>query len=118
MTPAIELVILIRIKIVLLFITQHVVLMLIPYKLIVVNMESVKRQKVIFNHDILTKISIKVKYERNKLNLSQEKFALACGLSRNYIGLLERKEIQPTIVAVEKIAKYLNKDLAEFFSGL
>lgn len=50
------------------------------------------------------KIGIKIKFERLKRNLSQEQVAELAYLNSNTIGRIERNEISPTIVTVEKIA--------------
>ena len=42
-----------------------------------------------------------------KASLSQEKLALACGLDRTYISLLERGLRQPSLTTLFQIAKYL-----------
>lgn len=42
--------------------------------------------------------------------LSQEKMGEAAGLSRNYIGNLERQENKPSIETIEKLAKGLGVD--------
>ena len=44
-----------------------------------------------------------IRKHRIKLNLSQEKFAELVGLSKNYIGNLERGEKEPTISTLHKI---------------
>jgi len=44
---------------------------------------------------------------RMKASLSQEKLALACGLDRTYISLLERGLRQPSLTTLFQIAKYL-----------
>ena len=44
-----------------------------------------------------------IRKHRIKLDLSQEKFAELVGLSKNYIGDLERGEKEPTITTLHKI---------------
>jgi len=44
---------------------------------------------------------------RMKASLSQEKLALACGLDRTYISLLERGLRQPSLTTLFQIAKSL-----------
>ena len=50
-----------------------------------------------------------IRKHRSKLDLSQEKFAELVGLSKNYIGDLERGEKEPTISTLSKIGKKLGK---------
>ena len=45
--------------------------------------------------------------------LSQEKFAFACNLHRNYIGSIERGERNVSIDSMERIATTLGVELAE-----
>lgn len=56
------------------------------------------------------KISLKVKFERQKKGLSQEALALEAGLSRNSISKIETGQVSPTIQTLEKIAKALGID--------
>ena len=55
----------------------------------------------------LTKFGKKLRAERVGCDISQEKLAAATGLSRNYIGSLERGEANPSLLTLEKIAKVL-----------
>lgn len=56
------------------------------------------------------KISKKIKLERTKKGLSQEKLALEAGLSRNAIWKIETNRVSPTLDTLEKIAKALEID--------
>jgi transcriptional regulator with XRE-family HTH domain len=47
----------------------------------------------------------KIKSIRENLGLSQELFAKQCGLTKNYIGMLERGERNPSYLTLLKIAK-------------
>lgn len=49
----------------------------------------------------------KVREERLKRNLSQEKLAARAGVHRTYIGMIERAEKNITLENIEKIAKAL-----------
>ena len=63
---------------------------------------------------ILKIISVNIRKERIKQKLTQEILAEKAGLHPNYIGLIERKQKNISIAALEKIAKALNiqiKDL-------
>lgn len=50
----------------------------------------------------------KIKFYRNKLNLSQEELANKCNLSRNAIYNYENNKRTPTILTLETIAENLN----------
>ena len=50
-----------------------------------------------------------IRKHRIKLDLSQEKFAELVGLSKNYIGDLERGEKEPTISTLHKIGLKVGK---------
>lgn len=45
---------------------------------------------------------------RNDLAISQEELAFRSGISRTYIGCIERGEKNSTIITIEKLAKGLN----------
>ena len=51
-----------------------------------------------------------IRKHRIKLDLSQEKFAELVGLSKNYIGDLERGEKEPTISTLHKIGLKVGKN--------
>ena len=57
--------------------------------------------------EILVKFGNKVREERVKRGLSQEKFAEIVGVHRTYIGMIERAEKNITLTNIEKIAKAL-----------
>lgn len=59
---------------------------------------------------ISEKISLKIKFEREKRGLSQEALALDAGLSRSAIWKIESGNVSPTLETLEKIAKALNMD--------
>ena len=61
---------------------------------------------------ISEKICLKIKFERQKKNMSQEDLALRSGLSRNAIWKIESGRVSPTIDSLEKIAKALEMDFA------
>jgi len=66
--------------------------------------------------EILIKFGNKVRKERTKLGLSQERLAAKAGVHRTYIGMLERAEKNITLENIEKVAKALNLRLSDFFS--
>jgi len=66
--------------------------------------------------EILIKFGNKVRKERTKLGLSQERLAAKAGVHRTYIGMIERAEKNITLENIEKVAKALNLKLSNFFS--
>ena len=63
--------------------------------------------------DILIKFGQKVREERLKRKLSQEKFADIAGVHRTYIGMIERAEKNITLQNIEKIANALKVNIKE-----
>jgi transcriptional regulator with XRE-family HTH domain len=64
---------------------------------------------------ILVKFGRKLKEERIKRNLSQEKLAARAQVHRTYIGMVERAEKNITLKNIEKIAKALGLKVKDFF---
>ncbi len=64
---------------------------------------------------IKEKVGQRIKELRTKQGLSQEEFALRCGLDRTYITSLERGKRNISLTNLEKIAKAFNMTLSEFF---
>jgi transcriptional regulator with XRE-family HTH domain len=52
---------------------------------------------------------------RVKRGLSQERLAYDAGVDRSYVGCLERREENPTVDVLERLAKTLGIRLSEFF---
>ena len=65
------------------------------------------------NNNLNSKIGIKIKLLRTKLNYSQEKLAEISGLNKNSIGAVERGESRPPIDTLERIAIALGIELKE-----
>lgn len=59
---------------------------------------------------ISEKISLKIKFERQKRGFSQEQLALTAGLSRSALWKIETGKVSPTLDTLEKIAKALGMD--------
>jgi transcriptional regulator with XRE-family HTH domain len=53
---------------------------------------------------MLLRFGRKVRFEREKRDLSQEKFAEMADVHRTYIGMIERGEKNITLLNIEKIA--------------
>ena len=62
---------------------------------------------------IVKRLSKRLRDERTKLNLSQETVAQRAKVSRNYIGMLERGERNPTVSKLEDIAGALGMEASE-----
>lgn len=67
--------------------------------------------------EILVKFGEKVRSERVKLGLSQEELAARANVHRTYIGMIERAEKNITLENIEKIAKALKINIADFFKS-
>ncbi len=60
-------------------------------------------------------IELYIKEKRIEKNLTQEQLANLSGVSKSYIGDLERGEKEPTISVLCKIAKALDVDIKELY---
>lgn len=65
------------------------------------------------NSMILIQFGTKVKKLRLEKGLTQEQFAQKSGLHKNYIGMVERGERNPSLINIEVIAKGLEIDIWE-----
>jgi transcriptional regulator with XRE-family HTH domain len=59
------------------------------------------------SEEILIKFGARIKQLRQEKGLTQEQFAQKCGLHKNYIGMIERGERNPSLINIEVIAKGL-----------
>ncbi|MDE1921248.1 MAG: helix-turn-helix transcriptional regulator [Candidatus Omnitrophica bacterium] len=59
------------------------------------------------NKRLLISFGKKIRMERRRQGISQEKLAELADLHRNYIGMIERAEINITLLNIEKLAKAL-----------
>jgi transcriptional regulator with XRE-family HTH domain len=64
---------------------------------------------------ILKDFGIRVREERLKRGLSQEKLASLAGVHRTYIGMIERAEKNITLENIERITKALGIHLEDIF---
>lgn len=67
------------------------------------------------NNDTIRKVGQKIRIERYKRHLSQERLSELANLNRNFIGMIERAETNVTIKNLECIANALEVDIKELF---
>lgn len=65
---------------------------------------------------ILIKFGNRVREERIKLHLSQEKLAEKADVHRTYIGMIERAEKNITLENIKKVVDALGLKFSDFFS--
>ena len=65
--------------------------------------------------EILVKFGKRVRDQRFKLGLSQEKLASRAGVHRTYIGMIERAEKNITLENIEKLSKGLGIEISDLF---
>jgi transcriptional regulator with XRE-family HTH domain len=65
------------------------------------------------NEMILIQFGARLKKLRQDKGFTQEKFALKCGLHKNYIGMVERGERNPSLINIEVIAKGLEISISD-----
>ena len=58
-----------------------------------------------------------LKFYRKQQNISQEKLAEFADLHRNYVGAVERGEINISVDNMEKLAKALDITICDFFES-
>lgn len=68
------------------------------------------------NNDTILKLGLKIRVERQKRKLSQEKLAELADLNRNFVGLIERGETNVTVRNLEAIANALKLDIKELYN--
>ena len=62
---------------------------------------------------ILKQFGAKVKLLRQEQGLTQEQFAQKCALHKNYIGMVERGERNPSLINIEVIAQGLEISISD-----
>jgi transcriptional regulator with XRE-family HTH domain len=60
---------------------------------------------------LLVRFGRKVRAERERKNISQEKLAEMAGIHRTYVGMIERGEKNISLLNIEKIAQSLDTTL-------
>ncbi|SFV69072.1 hypothetical protein MNB_SV-14-541 [hydrothermal vent metagenome] len=63
--------------------------------------------------ELLNQLAKKIKTQRKKLNISQEKLAEKCDFDRTYISLLERAKRNPSYLSLLKLCVGLEIELIE-----
>lgn len=62
---------------------------------------------------VLIKFGNRVKSLRKEKKLTQAEFAELCGLHKNYIGMIERGERNPSLLNIEIIANAFGLSISE-----
>ena len=65
------------------------------------------------NDSILNSFGQRLKELRTNKHLTQDEFARVCGLHKNYIGMVERGERNPSLINIEIIAKGLEISISD-----
>ncbi len=65
--------------------------------------------------NITQKLGFKIRIERQKRKMSQEKLAELANLNRNFIGMVERGESNITVKNLENISKAFDIDIKDLF---
>ncbi len=68
------------------------------------------------NNDTINKLGQKIRIERQKRKMSQEKLAELADLNRNFVGMVERGETNLTVKKLENIANVFDMDIRDLFS--
>lgn len=66
--------------------------------------------------EVLKKIGLNFRVERTKRTLSQEKFAELANVHTNYIGKVERGELNLTVKKIVALANSLNVPIEEILN--
>ncbi len=64
---------------------------------------------------LMNKLGLKIRIERKKRQLSQEKLAELADLNRNFIGMVERGETNITVKNLESIANAFDIEIKSLF---
>ena len=66
-------------------------------------------------NDILKHFGSRVRFFREQKGISQYTLGAVCDLDRNYIGMIERGQRNPSLKSIEKIAIGLQIPIIELF---
>lgn len=66
--------------------------------------------------NITEKLGQKIRVERLRRKMSQERLAELADLNRNFIGMVERGESNITVKNLENISKAFNLDIQDLFN--
>ena len=69
-------------------------------------------------HPLQVRFGEVLRRRREALAISQESLAAQAGLHRNYVGLLERGRVMPSLLVIEKLAAALGISMTEFISEI
>lgn len=75
-------------------------------------------RKLLEMEDLQKRLGVRIRRMRKAMGYSQESFADACGLHRNYMGAVERGEQNITLNNLQIIAKGLKTTISKLFIGL
>ncbi len=67
------------------------------------------------NISLRKKFGLRVKELRKNSEISQESFADVCGFARSYMSRIERGNANPSIDAIEILAKAFNVEVKDLF---
>jgi transcriptional regulator with XRE-family HTH domain len=62
---------------------------------------------------MLVRFGRKIRFEREKRNISQERLGEMAGIHRTYVGMIERGEKNITLLNIEKVASALDMTLKQ-----
>ena len=68
------------------------------------------------NENILKSIGRTIRKVRESQGLTQAELAISIGLNRNYIGMIERGERNPSFLSLYKVISGLKMTVPQFFS--
>jgi transcriptional regulator with XRE-family HTH domain len=77
-----------------------------------------RKQRFAYCMDIKLIFAWNLRRLRVKADISQDDLGFQSELERAYVGHLERGKRNPTIVTIDKLAKVLTCEIAEFFVAL
>jgi len=69
-------------------------------------------------HRVLREFGLRVRSLREAEKLSQERLAERTGMSRNYLGSIERGEVNPSLLKIANLARALDASLERLFSNV